>query len=111
MLCLQFCQEIAGDVPLKVINDGEVTALAAVQKIKAGNVMGISIGQQRGCWSLGFPQCSRVFLESNVKSPQAKTKSQKIEPQHNQDNVCYPLLSSILPIFGRLTLLFFGVPA
>ena len=26
-------KEIAGDVPLKVINDGEVTALAAVQKI------------------------------------------------------------------------------
>ena len=37
-------KEIAGDVPLKVINDGEVTALAAVQKIHAGNVMGISMG-------------------------------------------------------------------
>eukprot|EP00438_Fugacium_kawagutii_P035379 Skav201838 [mRNA] locus=scaffold484:228613:234066:- [translate_table: standard] len=40
--------EIAGDVPLKVINDGEVTALAAVQKIKAGNVMGISMGSSEG---------------------------------------------------------------
>merc|ERR1719231_1977386 len=29
---------VAGDVPLKVINDGEVTALAAVQKISKGNV-------------------------------------------------------------------------
>merc|ERR1712241_515684 len=40
--------EIAGDVPLKVINDGEVTALAAVQKIEAGNVMGISMGSSEG---------------------------------------------------------------
>ena len=45
-------QEIAGDVPLKVINDGEVTALAAVQKIKAGNVMGISMGSSEGAGSL-----------------------------------------------------------
>lgn len=41
-------KEIAGDVPLKVINDGEVTALAAVQKIKSGNVMGISMGSSEG---------------------------------------------------------------
>merc|ERR1712060_881911 len=41
-------KELAGDVPLKVINDGEVTALAAVQKIKAGNVMGISMGSSEG---------------------------------------------------------------
>jgi len=41
-------KEIAGDVPLKVINDGEVTALAAVQKIKQGNVMGISMGSSEG---------------------------------------------------------------
>merc|ERR1712066_697811 len=40
--------EVAGDVPLKVINDGEVTALAAVQKIKQGNVMGISMGSSEG---------------------------------------------------------------
>merc|ERR1711972_1206678 len=40
--------EIAGDVPLKVINDGEVTALAAVQKIGSGNVMGISMGSSEG---------------------------------------------------------------
>lgn len=33
---------------MKVINDGEVTALAAVQKIKAGNVMGISMGSSEG---------------------------------------------------------------
>jgi predicted NBD/HSP70 family sugar kinase len=46
-----FCRlskEIAGDVPLKVINDGEVTALAAYQKIKAGNIMGISMGSSEG---------------------------------------------------------------
>lgn len=41
-------KEVAGDVPLKVINDGEVTALAAVQKIKDGNVMGISMGSSEG---------------------------------------------------------------
>jgi len=41
-------KEVAGDVPLKVINDGEVTALAAVQKISKGNVMGISMGSSEG---------------------------------------------------------------
>merc|ERR1719446_659533 len=41
-------KEVAGDVPLKVINDGEVTALAAFQKIKAGNIMGISMGSSEG---------------------------------------------------------------
>merc|ERR1711971_1523560 len=41
-------KDVAGDVPLKVINDGEVTALAAVQKIKAGNVLGISMGSSEG---------------------------------------------------------------
>jgi len=40
--------EVAGHVPLKVINDGEVTALAAVQKIKQGNVLGISMGSSEG---------------------------------------------------------------
>eukprot|EP00929_Paragymnodinium_shiwhaense_P034586 TRINITY_DN1879_c0_g2_i10.p1 TRINITY_DN1879_c0_g2~~TRINITY_DN1879_c0_g2_i10.p1 ORF type:complete len:491 (-),score=163.38 TRINITY_DN1879_c0_g2_i10:132-1604(-) len=44
----RIAKELAGDVPLKVINDGEVTALAAVQKIKAGNVMGISMGSSEG---------------------------------------------------------------
>jgi len=39
---------MAGDVPLKVINDGEVTALAAVGKIKAGNILGISMGSSEG---------------------------------------------------------------
>jgi len=37
-----------GDVPLRVINDGEVTALAAIMKLKAGNVMGISMGSSEG---------------------------------------------------------------
>merc|ERR1712039_916525 len=41
-------KDLCGDVPLKVINDGEVTALAAVQKIKAGNVLGISMGSSEG---------------------------------------------------------------
>jgi len=41
-------KDIAGDVPLKVINDGEVTALAAVQKIGKGKVMGISMGSSEG---------------------------------------------------------------
>mmetsp|Transcript_142923 Transcript_142923/g.249258 ORF Transcript_142923/g.249258 Transcript_142923/m.249258 type:complete len:498 (-) Transcript_142923:195-1688(-) len=44
----RLAKEVAGDVPLKVINDGEVTAMAAVQKIKAGNVMGISMGSSCG---------------------------------------------------------------
>merc|ERR1712238_576421 len=44
----RIAKEVAGDVPLKVINDGEVTALAAVQKIKEGCVMGISMGSSEG---------------------------------------------------------------
>merc|ERR1711920_524868 len=44
----RMAKDIAGDVPLKVINDGEVTALAAVQKISQGNVMGISMGSSEG---------------------------------------------------------------
>jgi predicted NBD/HSP70 family sugar kinase len=45
---VRMAKEVAGDVPLKVINDGEVTALAAYQKIKAGNIMGISMGSSEG---------------------------------------------------------------
>jgi len=44
----RLAKEMAGDVPLKVINDGEVTALAAVAKIKSGNVLGISMGSSEG---------------------------------------------------------------
>lgn len=44
----RMAKDIAGDVPLKVINDGEVTALAAYQKIKAGNILGISMGSSEG---------------------------------------------------------------
>jgi len=45
---VRIAKQLAGDVPLKVINDGEVTALAAVQKISKGNVMGISMGSSEG---------------------------------------------------------------
>jgi predicted NBD/HSP70 family sugar kinase len=44
----RIAKDLAGDVPLKVINDGEVTALAAVKKIGGGNVMGISMGSSEG---------------------------------------------------------------
>jgi len=44
----RLAKEMAPGAPLKVINDGEVTALAAVQKIQAGNVMGISMGSSEG---------------------------------------------------------------
>merc|ERR1712070_761082 len=48
----RIAKEVAGDVPLEVINDGEVTALAAVQKIGVdkigGGVMGISMGSSEG---------------------------------------------------------------
>merc|ERR1719424_1562496 len=44
----RLAQEMAPGKPLKVINDGEGTALAAFQKIKAGNVMGISMGSSEG---------------------------------------------------------------
>lgn len=45
----RIAKEVAGDVPLKVINDGEVTALAAVKKLGGkGKVMGISMGSSEG---------------------------------------------------------------
>eukprot|EP00932_Pfiesteria_piscicida_P014906 SRR837773.2682.p1 GENE.SRR837773.2682~~SRR837773.2682.p1 ORF type:complete len:472 (-),score=189.49 SRR837773.2682:59-1417(-) len=37
-----------GDVPLKVINDGEVTALAGMMMVKQGNLCGISMGSSEG---------------------------------------------------------------
>jgi len=37
-----------GDVPLKVINDGEVTAIAGALMVKEGNLMGISMGSSEG---------------------------------------------------------------
>merc|ERR1719472_659735 len=45
---VRIAKDLAGDVPLKVINDGEVTALAAVGKLKKGNIMGISMGSSEG---------------------------------------------------------------
>merc|ERR1712151_779654 len=44
----RMAKDVAGGVPLKVINDGEVTALAAFAKIKAGNILGISMGSSEG---------------------------------------------------------------
>merc|ERR1712166_1665574 len=44
----RLAKDLAGDVPVKVINDGEVTALAAFQKIGKGKVMGISMGSSEG---------------------------------------------------------------
>jgi len=37
-----------GNVPLKVINDGEVTALAGKMMVKQGNLCGISMGSSEG---------------------------------------------------------------
>jgi len=37
-----------GDVPLKVINDGEVTALAGKMMVNRGNLLGISMGSSEG---------------------------------------------------------------
>jgi glutamine synthetase len=47
---IRMADHVAGKkgVPLKVINDGEVTALAAVQKLKKGSIMGISMGSSEG---------------------------------------------------------------
>lgn len=44
----KMAKELAGDVPFKVINDGEVTAVAAAHKIGVGNVFGISLGSATG---------------------------------------------------------------
>mmetsp|Transcript_14859 Transcript_14859/g.19510 ORF Transcript_14859/g.19510 Transcript_14859/m.19510 type:complete len:557 (+) Transcript_14859:138-1808(+) len=40
--------EALGDVPLKVINDGEVTALAGMQMVGKGGLFGISMGSNEG---------------------------------------------------------------
>jgi len=46
---VRMAKDLAGpDCPLKVINDGEVTALAAFAKISAGNILGISMGSSEG---------------------------------------------------------------
>merc|ERR1719277_1001039 len=73
----RMAKDLAGDVPLKVINDGEVTALAAVQKIKHGNVMGISMGSSEGggyCNSDGnlmgwINELCYIRLDLNPKAP------------------------------------------
>jgi len=44
----RLAKEFGENIPLRVINDGEVTALAAILKIKAGNVLGISMGSSEG---------------------------------------------------------------
>ena len=50
----RIAKAVAGDVPVKVINDGEVTALAAVKKLRdegmkdPGNILGISMGSSEG---------------------------------------------------------------
>jgi len=45
----RLADDLAPGVPLKVINDGEVTALAAVKKLDGkGNVLGISMGSSEG---------------------------------------------------------------
>ena len=50
---------------MKVINDGEVTALASVQKIKAGNVMGISMGSSEGAGVSVVSVLSKKQLKNN----------------------------------------------
>merc|ERR1719401_2203806 len=73
----RLAKEIAGDVPLKVINDGEVTALAAVTKIGSGNVMGISMGSSEGAGYANadgnlmgwISELCYVKLDMNPKAP------------------------------------------
>jgi len=46
---VRMAADLAGpSCPLKVINDGEVTALAAFAKIGSGNILGISMGSSEG---------------------------------------------------------------
>ena len=99
MLCLQFCQEIAGDVPLKVINDGEVTALAAVQKIKAGNVMGISMGSSEGAGVSVFPNVLVFFWNRMSNHRQLRLRAKRLN--HNTIKTmcvihCYPVFCQSL---------------
>ena len=43
----RLAEEIAGKGPLNPINDGKVTVLAAMSKVKARNTMGISMGSRK----------------------------------------------------------------
>jgi len=45
--------EALGNVPLKVINDGEVTALAGMQMVGSGGLFGISMGSNEGAGYVG----------------------------------------------------------
>jgi len=74
----RIAKDVAGkEVPLKVINDGEVTALAAFAKIKAGNILGISMGSSEGAGYankdghlLGWiSELCYVKLDLNPKAP------------------------------------------
>ena len=41
---IRAAKEVAGDVPLRVVNDGDVTALAGAMELGGNNVLGIAIG-------------------------------------------------------------------
>ena len=41
---IRAAKEIAGDVPLRVVNDGDVTALAGAMELEDNNVLGIAMG-------------------------------------------------------------------
>lgn len=45
---LRAAREIGPDIPLKVINDGEVTALAGAMGLKTGHILGIAMGTGEG---------------------------------------------------------------
>ena len=56
----QIATDLASDVPFKVINDGEVTALAAYQKVNHhGNVLGIFLGS---CEGAGYANADGNFM-------------------------------------------------
>merc|ERR1712151_375539 len=52
-------EAVAGKVPMKTINDGEVTALAAVQKLGKTKCLGISMGSTEGA---GYADIKATFL-------------------------------------------------
>lgn len=66
-----------GDVPLKVINDGEVTALAGARMVGKGNLFGISMGSSEGAGYCNedrnlmgwINECCYMQLDLNPEAP------------------------------------------
>mmetsp|Transcript_84442 Transcript_84442/g.235192 ORF Transcript_84442/g.235192 Transcript_84442/m.235192 type:complete len:494 (-) Transcript_84442:117-1598(-) len=58
-----------GGIPIKVINDGEVTAVAGGQMIGAGNLFGISLGSSEGSGYVDADGALTGWINENAYNP------------------------------------------